>query len=115
MTARDDTETEPEKPLLRLLRQIALSREGAADNTPEAVYMAEILKSCGPDDRLEEMLLAQIAVTHEAALHYLAQASSPRTDINEKTEGLAASLKFSRLMTDHARTLQKCRKPAKSS
>lgn len=114
MSARDDGKNEPEKPLLRLLRQIALSREGAADNTPEAVYMAEILKSCGTGDRLEEMLMAQIAVTHEASLHYLALAAGPRADINEKAEGLAVSLKFSRLMTDHARTLQKCRKPAKS-
>lgn len=114
MPVRNDTETQPEKPLLRLLRRIALS-EDAADDTPEAIYMAEILKSCGTGDRLEEMLMAQIAVTHEAALHYLALAAAPRADINEKAEGLAASLKFSRLMTDHARTLQKCRKPAKSS
>lgn len=115
MPARNDTKTEPEKPLPRLLRELALSQEGRAGHTPEDVYMAEILRSCGSGEPLEDMLMAQIAVTHEAALHYLALATAPRATLHDMTDGLAASLKFSRLMTDHARTLQKCRKPAKSS
>lgn len=113
MSARNNRKNEPEKPLLRLLRRIALA-EGEAGNDPEAAYMTEILKSCGTGDPLEEMLMAQIAVTHQAALHYLTQAMTPAIDFNLRHEGLATSLKFSRLMTEHARTLQKCRKLPKS-
>ncbi|TAL27695.1 MAG: hypothetical protein EPN97_16495 [Alphaproteobacteria bacterium] len=88
------------------MQQLALAM-GENGLTPAA--LAEMVKSFSPRDRLEELLVTQIMVAHGEALRWLARAKEPDASFYMQGEGTAAALRFSKLMTDHMRTLEKYR------
>lgn len=104
MTASPDP-TAP-SPETVFMQQLALAM-GENGLTPAA--LAEMVKSLSPRDRLEELLVTQIMVAHGEALRWLARAKEPEASWHMQGEGTAAALKFSKLMTDHMRTLEKYR------
>ncbi|MEZ0225977.1 MAG: hypothetical protein ACAH83_15590 [Alphaproteobacteria bacterium] len=88
------------------MRQLALAM-GEERLTPAP--LAEMVKSFSPRDRLEELLVTQIMVAHGEALRWLARTREPDASFYMQDEGTARAVKFSKLMTDHMRTLEKHR------
>jgi hypothetical protein len=79
------------------------------ENSLTPAHLSEMVKSFSPRDRLEELLVTQVIVAHGEALRWLARAKEPDASVYMQDEGTARAVKFSKLMTDHMRTLEKYR------
>ena len=88
------------------MQQLALAM---GENGLTPAQLSELVKSFSPRDRLEELLVTQIMVAHGEALRWLARAKEPDASFSMQEEGTATAVKFSKLMTDHMRTLEKYR------
>lgn len=88
------------------MQQLALAM---GENALTPAQLSEMVKSFSPRDRLEELLVTQVMVAHGEALRSLARAKDPEASWHMQEQGTAAALKFSKLMTDHLRTLDKYR------
>jgi hypothetical protein len=88
------------------MQQLALAL-GGNGLTPEA--LAQRVKAFSPRDPYEELLVMQLMVTHGEALRWIALAKDPDASFHMQQQDTSAALKFSKLMGDHMRTLEKYR------